>query len=257
MEADMSRSAYRKANPARVAWVIAWRHIKESLRNRSTYVMAAFYVLLPFGLVLFTVRPLLRDAAASPEAARQIGGVIALYMLMAGLLPSTWSVGIAAGAFAAEKEQGSLVPLLATPASNASIFAGKVLGAVLPALTLAAIGVLGYLAENALLFGPRTLALLPPGITVLILALLPAVSLLGAGLSSMISARVNTEQIANQYGSIILTLLWVFLFVVVLRVAAWGIWPFAAAVAAVFVVSIVLVVVSAATWRREEVMARR
>ncbi len=254
-ERDMNGEP-RVAHPLRIAWVIARRHIKESLRNRSTYVMAGFYLLLPLALVLFTLQPILSQPADSP-AGRQAGGTMAVYLLMAGLLPCTWSVGIAAGAFAAEKEQGSLVPLLATPASNNSIFAGKVIGAVLPSLTLAAVGVFGYLTEIALLFGPDTLRLMPPLLAALILALLPGVSLLGAGISSMISARVNTEQVANQYGSIILTLIWLALFLVVLRVLAWGIWPFAIAVVAVFVIAVALVVVSAATWRREEVMARQ
>jgi ABC-type Na+ efflux pump permease subunit len=255
VEMPISRQI-RRANPARVAWVIAWRHIKESLRNRSTYVMGVFYLLLPIGLVWFTLRPVLENVD-SAEGRAFAGTLMAVYLLMAGLLPCTWSVGIAAGAFAAEKEQGSLVPLLATPASNRSIFAGKVLGAVLPALTLAAVGVLGYVSEIAILFGSQDLALLPPGLTVLILALLPAISLLGAGVSSMISARVNTEQVANQYGSLILTFIWLGLFVVVLRVVAWGLWAFAGAVAFIYALAIVLIVLSAATWRREEVLARR
>jgi ABC-2 type transport system permease protein len=245
-----------RANPLRVAWVIAWRHIKESLHNRSTYVMAAFYLLLPLGLVIFTLRPVFQSTPSGPPSS-EVGAVMVVYLLMAGLLPCMWSVGIAAGAFAAEKEQGSLVPLLATPASNASIFAGKVLGSVLPALTLAVAGVIGYLLEVALILGPRALASLPPAITGLVVLLLPATSLLGAGLSSMISARVNTEQVANQYASLILTFLWLALFVVVLRVAAWGVWAFAGAVAAVFIIACALIAVSAATWQREEVMARR
>jgi ABC-2 type transport system permease protein len=252
---------FRRANPLNVIRVIAWRHIKESLRNRSTYVMCAFYMLLPLGLVLFTLRPVYlqvgrmagaRQASASAEAA----SLTAVYLLMAGVLPCTWSVGIASGAFAAEKEQGSLVPLLATPASNASIFAGKVLGSVLPALALAVAGVVAYMIELALAIGPRALAATVSPLAGLILLLLPATSLLGAGLSSMISARVRTEQIANQYGSLILTFLWLGLFVVVLRVAAWGLPIFAAAVAAVYVLACALIVLSAATWRREEVMAR-
>jgi ABC-2 type transport system permease protein len=218
--------------------------------------MGAFYLLFPLGLVISTLRPAMQ-AAGTAQGASQVGRLIAVYLLMAGLLPCTWSVGIAAGAFAAEKEQGSLVPLLATPASNATIFAGKVLGSVLPAMTLAVVGVLGYLVEIALLLGARALGLLPPLMSLLVLALLPATSLLGAGLSSMISARVSTEQVANQYGSLVLTFIWLALFVVVLRAASWGIWLFAAAVAAVFALAILLIVLSAATWRREEVMARR
>jgi ABC-type Na+ efflux pump permease subunit len=250
------RAPIRKAPPLQVIWVIAWRHIKESLHNRSTYLMAAFYLLLPLGLVLFTLRPVLL-AADTESAAQAAGGLMAFYLLMAGLLPCTWSVGIAAGAFAAEKEQGSLTPLLATPASNTSIFAGKVVGAVIPALTLSLSNVIAYLVVIALLFGPAALGLLPLGFTLLMLALLPATSLLGAGLSSMISARVNTEQTATQYGSLILTVITVGLFFLVLRVPIWGLWVFTGVVALIYAVSIVLILISAHTWRREEVMARR
>jgi ABC-type Na+ efflux pump permease subunit len=239
-----------------VIWAIAWRHIKESLHNRSTYLMAAFYLLLPLGLVLFNLRPELL-AAETESAGQEAGGRMAFYLLMAGLLPCTWSVGIAAGAFAAEKEQGSLTPLLATPASNTSIFAGKVAGAVLPALTLSLSNIVAYLVAIALLFGPAALGLLPAGLSFLMVALLPATALLGAGLSSMISARVNTEQVAMQYGSLILTVITVGLFFLVLRVAAWGLAAFAGAVALVFTVSVAIILISARTWRREEVMARR
>jgi ABC-type Na+ efflux pump permease subunit len=166
-------------------------------------------------------------------------------------------VGIAAGAFAAEKEQGSLTPLLATPASNTSIFAGKVVGAVVPALTLSLINIVAYLIAIALLFRPAALGLLPAEFSLLMLALLPAMSLLGAGLSSMISARVNTEQTATQYGSLILTVITVGLFFLVLRVSAWGMAALAGAVALVFIVSVAIILISAHTWRREEVMARR
>jgi ABC-2 type transport system permease protein len=251
-----ARPPIRKAPPLQVIWVIAWRHIKESLHNRSTYLMAAFYLLVPLGLVVFTLRPVLL-AAGTESAAREAGGLMAFYLFMAGLLPCTWSVGIAAGAFAAEKEQGSLTPLLATPASNTSIFAGKVVGAVVPALTLSLCNIVVYLVAIAFLFGPAALGLLPAEFSVLMLALLPAMSLLGAGLSSMISARVNTEQVANQYGSLILTFITVGLFFLILRVPAWGLAAFAGAVALIFAVSIVLILISARTWRREEVMARR
>jgi ABC-2 type transport system permease protein len=250
-----TRHPYRVARPATIAWVIAGRHIRESLRNRSTYVMGAFYVLLPLVLAPFTLRPLIESGRRGLGV--EAGLLMAVYLLMAGLLPCTWSVGIAAGAFAAEKERGSLTPLLATPASNASIFVGKVLGAVLPAVSLALISVGAYLVEILLLFGPRGLGLLPAVLALLIVALLPATSLLGAGVSAMISARVTTEQAANQYGSLILTLIWFGLLTAVLQVLSWGILAFAGVVALLFALAIGLVLVSAATWRREEVMARR
>jgi ABC-2 type transport system permease protein len=250
------RRPIRKAPPLQVVWVIAWRHIKESLHNRSTYLMAVLYLLVPLILVLFTLRPALAKATA-PNDRQVAGALMAFYLLMAGLLPANWAVGIAAGAFAAEKEQGSLTPLLATPASNASIFAGKVIGAVVPALTLALSNVAVYLLAIAVLFGPAALGLMPVKFALLMLALLPVAALLGAGLSSMISARVNTEQSATQYGSLILTVITVGLFFLVLRVTVWGLGVFSGVVALLYVVSIALILISARTWRREEVMARR
>jgi hypothetical protein len=147
--------------------------------------------------------------------------------------------------------------LLATPASNATIFAGKALGAVFPATTLAMLNVIVYLVTIAVAFGPTALSLLPAGFTLLTLALLPGSSLLGAGLSSMVSARVNTEQVANQWSSLILAAVSVALFFVLFRVAAWGLWAFAAAVATFYALALAIILVSARTWRREEVMARR
>jgi hypothetical protein len=73
----------------------------------------------------------------------------------------------------------------------------------------------------------------------------------------MISARVNTEQVAMQYSSLILTVITLGLFFLVIRVTAWGLAAFAGAVALVFTVSVAIILISARTWRREEVMARR
>lgn len=98
-------------------------------------------------------------------------------MLFVGLMPATPAIGIASGVFAGDKERGSLTPLLVTPASNTAIFAGKVLGAILPALAYAAIGILIYFAEIALLYGPDTLGLLPIGLSLLIVLLIPAIVL--------------------------------------------------------------------------------
>ena len=47
------------------------------------------------------------------------------------------------------------------------------------------------------------------------------------------------------------------LFFLVLRVAAWGLAAFAGAVALIFAVAVAIILISARTWRREEVMARR
>ncbi|HEY6411221.1 MAG TPA: hypothetical protein VIY29_27495, partial [Ktedonobacteraceae bacterium] len=193
----------------------------------------------------------------SPREMSFAGTLMAFYLLFVGLMPSTPSIGIASGVFAGDKERGCLTPLLVTPASNTAIFAGKVLGAVLPALAYSIIGILVYLAEIAFLYGPAKLNLLPTGLSILILLVIPALSLLGATLASLISSRVNTFQSAQNYSSLLLFVLWSVLFVLVFLVTIFGLWLFAAVVAAIFILDVLLIVVGANTWRREEVMARQ
>lgn len=247
------RVTYRSSSTIRILWLIAWRQIVEAVRNRSTLVMTGFFLILPLILVVISLRPVLQD----PKALGVAGSFIALYLLMVGLMPATPAIGIASGVFAGDKERGCLIPLLVTPASNTAIFAGKVLGAVLPALAFAAIGIIGYLVEIAVLFGPDKLGLMPGGLLVMILLLIPAISLFGAALACVISSRVSTFQSAQNYSSLILVVLWFGLFGLLFLIGLWGLWVFAAAVAFIFLLDILLIAVSAATWKREEVMARQ
>jgi len=250
------RSEYKRPGTLEVIWLIAWRQIIESLRERSTLTMSAFFLVFPLAMVLLTVRPALQGHL-TPQAASLAGFLMAFYLLFAGLMPCTSAVGIASGVFAGEKERGCLTPLLATSASNTAIFAGKVLGAVVPALMFASISILAYLAEIALLFGGDKLALLPLGLTVLILLLIPAIALFAAGMASVISSRVNTFQSAQHYSSLILVVIWFGLFALVFAANALGLWAFALAVAAIYALAIAFIVVSAVTWRREEFMAKQ
>jgi hypothetical protein len=138
-----------------------------------------------------------------------------------------------------------------------AIFAGKVLGAILPALAYAAVGILVYFAEISLLYGQDTLKLFPTGFSVLIVLLIPAIALFGTALASTLSSRVRTFQSAQNYSSIILTVFWLGLGALFFLARAWGLWSFAIAVIGVYIIATLLIVLSAATWRREEVMARQ
>src|SRR5262249_37638251 len=136
------------------------------------------------------------------------GILLAFFLLFVGLMPATPAVSIASGAFAGDKERGSLMPLLVAPASNTAIFVGKVLGAILPALAYATIGILVYFADIWLLYGLHTLALFPIGFSVVIVLLIPAIVLFSTALASMLSSRVRTFQAAQNYSSLILVVLW-------------------------------------------------
>jgi ABC-type Na+ efflux pump permease subunit len=132
-----------------------------------------------------------------------------------------------------------------------------VLGAVLPALLCAVIGIVVYFVEIMLFFGSEKLALLPITLVALILLVIPAIALLGASLASVISSRVTTFQSAQNYSSLIVIVLWFGLAGLLFLISAWGLWTFAAAVVVLYVIDVLLVVISAKTWRREEVMARQ
>jgi len=248
-------TAHKRASTLQITWLIARRQIGEAVRDRSTLIMSGFFLAFQTVLVLISVGPALQDHTLTGLS--NAGVLMAFFLLFVGLLPATPAVGIASGVFAGDKERGSLTPLLVTPASNTAIFAGKVLGAILPALTYAAIGILVYFAEISLLYGPDKLALLPTGFSVLIVLLIPAIVLFGTALASMLSSRVRTFQSAQNYSSIILVVLWLGLGALFFLARAWGLWAFASAGIGVYVVAVLLIMLSAATWRREEVMARQ
>ncbi|HVC35293.1 MAG TPA: hypothetical protein VNL16_17400 [Chloroflexota bacterium] len=250
-----AREAVRPGD-LRTTWLIARRGAVESLHDHMTvWVSTILALVVPILIVLLVVRP--RANPAGAEAGGTVGSLIAVYLLVTGLFPSSGSIGIAAGMFAGEKEQGSLLPLLATPASNRAIFAGKVLGAVLPALLYAGVAEASYLAEIWLLLGATTLQLLPLAVACAMLALVPVDAVLGAAVAGLVSSRVRTYQSAQMLSSLALFPIMAALFGLAIQMQRWGPWVLVIAVGTILALDVTLVLLGASTWRREEVMARR
>ena len=255
LQSNASRVPYKKANTLYIMWLIARRQMLEAIRDRSTLMLSGMFLIIQTVLVLISVGPALQDHTIA--GLQRAGFLMAFYLLFVGLMPATPAIGIASGVFAGDKERGCLTPLLVTPASNTAILAGKVLGAVLPALAYAITGILIYFTEIALLFGLDKLTLLPVGLSMLIVLLIPGIVLFGTALASVISSRVRTFQAAQNFSSLILVVLWMGLFGLLFLQTALGLWAFAVAVAGVYLVAILFIAISAITWRREEVMARQ
>src|SRR2546421_723189 len=254
-QSNTTRATYKKASAPYITWLIAKRQMLEAIRDKSTLMMSGMFLIVQTVLVLISIGPALQDHTA--VGLQRAGFLMAFYLLFVGLMPATPAIGIASGVFAGDKERGSLTPLLVTPASNTAIFAGKVLGAVLPALGYAIIGILAYFTEITLLYGPGTLGLLPVGLSVLILLVIPAITIMASAVAVVISSRVGTFQSAQNYSSLILVVLWFVLFGLVFLVGLLGLWLFAVVVAVIFGLDVLLIVLGAKTWRREEVMARQ
>lgn len=241
----------------RAMLLIARRGATESLRDRMTLLMSLFFALaFPVFMVLLAIRPAATSAAGDGQGG-VLGSLLAVYLLMVGLLPGSAAVGIAAGQFAGEKEQGSLTPLLASPASNLAIFGGKVLGAVLPAILFSIVAEGAYLGTLAISVGAGTLRLLPPALSLAMLALVPAVALFAATVASLISSRVRTFNAAQQLGGLVLLPVWGALFGLAFKLTDWGPGALVAAVVGLLAADVALALLAAATWRREEVLAQR
>lgn len=253
-EGMLPASNYTQPGMVRVAWLIARRQILEALLERSAVIMTVFFLVFQAALVYFSLRPLLQDRL-TPQTIGITATLMAFYLLFVGLMPSSPAIGIAAGVFAGDKERGCLTPILVLPISNRAIFAGKVLGAVLPALLYSAINIIAYYLE-ILYYGPDKLGLLPLGTSLLILLLIPGVTIFGAALATIISSRVSTFQTAQTYSSIISMVLWFVLFGLIFVATARGVLTFIAAVLAIYGIDALLISVAASTWRREEIIAR-
>jgi ABC-type Na+ efflux pump permease subunit len=240
----------------RTTWLIARRAAAESVHDRMTTVLGALWSLAaPLLVVLFVIRPVAIQGGRLAEEA--LPTLVAGYLLGVGLMPASVSIGIACGLFAGEKEQGNLLPLLATPATNRAIFAGKVLGAVLPGLLYAAIAEVSYVTEIRLFLGASTLRLMPLALSVALVALVPADTVLEAAVASLVSSRVRTYQSAQMLSGLALFPVMGALFALAFEMQRRGVWIVALAIASIVVLDGLLILVSAATWRREEVLARR
>lgn len=253
MTVDLTaRRAPRPPGTALAMLLIARRGALEALRDRTTVFMGLF-----FGFV-FPVFMLATAVRASAEGAGAgAGNLLAFYLLVLGLLPTTAGIGVASGQFAGEKEQGSLVPLLACPASNLAIFAGKVLGAVGPALLFAALAEATYFVGLAVSGGAERIELLPPALSAAMLLLVPGVAVFAATVASLISSRVRTYNTAQQLGGLALLPLWGGVFALATRMESWSALGLLVVVLVLYAIDAALAILAAATWRREEVLAHR
>lgn len=246
--------AFIPPGDAMTLWLIGRRAALESLRDRMTLLMSVFFaVVMPLGLLVFLLRPIVADSAVDEAT---LGGMLTFYLLMVGLAPAVSAVGIAAGQFAGEKERGILTPLLASPASNLAIFGGKVLGAIMPPLGYAAVGELVYLVGIVGLFGPARLQLIPPGLGVAMVCLVPEITALGAIIASLISSRVRTFNAAQQMAGLALIPVWGVVLSLAFRLSDWGVLGLVVVLGGILLLDVVLVIVAAASWRREDVLSQ-
>src|SRR5437879_4108678 len=116
-------------------WVVMRRELRALLQDRRSVVLIVI-----FGLVFpsLIANSALNSRTKAPLALGILTQVL-VFPYIAGLQS-------AITAFVGEREHGTLGPLLATPLSNVSIFAGKLLGAAyIPSMATGALGFAAFL----------------------------------------------------------------------------------------------------------------
>ncbi len=247
------RTFYTPLSTLSIIWLIAYRQMAEALWKLSSLVTFGVSLVINTFIIWNTIQ----SQNHTLNGQHTIGNILAYLLLFVALLNAQPAVGIAAGVFAGDKERGCLLPLLATPASNTALFAGKVLGAVIPALLYTLAGIIIYLIEVVSLLGSATLALMPLGLSLAVAVFIPALLIFGATVASLISSRVATFQSAQTYSSLITTGLWIIFGILVLAITLFPLWIFVLTVIVVYALDGLLIVLAARTWQREEVMAKQ
>ena len=107
-------------------WLIAWREIRwEVFLDRASLLRTGIFVVIPLFFVLSN-----RGVPPGPGGDLTLIGLA----LQSVFFPALSGVALIAATFTAEKENGTLVPLLAAPIRDFDIVLGKLVGMVVPVM---------------------------------------------------------------------------------------------------------------------------
>ncbi|HEV8535911.1 MAG TPA: ABC transporter permease [Candidatus Limnocylindria bacterium] len=178
-------------------WLIAWREIRwEVFLDRGSLLRAGIFVIIPLFFVI-------SNRGIPPGAA---GDTALLGLaLQSVFFPSLGGVALIAATFAAEKENGTLVPLLAAPIRDLDIVLGKLVGMVLPVMTTCAVTIVAAYALAAYRYGAERVArVLTPELlyAFLVLSLLYLVTT--GSITMIVAARVRSSRAAQQIAGLII-----------------------------------------------------
>ena len=222
-------------------FVVMRRELRALLQDRRSVTM-----MLIFGLVLPIV------IANGAIGARGRPDIVLVIMTEVLVFPYIAGLQAALTAFVGEREHGTLGPLLATPLSNVSIFAGKLLGAAyVPSLATSAIGFTALFLRGKAA-DPFTIVSHGVLLETVVLSLV-------AGFAMVVLGLLFGSKAKSVRGAQAITAVVVFpvifgvqaLAFVVVRESAWIAWSIMLGFAVAIVVSVGL---SARIWNREEAL---
>ena len=179
--------------------VLVRREIRDTMRDWRIVVPIILLTLIFPVLMNFTADQVLQWVAryGTPIVGERI---IPFLLMIVGFFPISFSLVIALETFVGEKERHSLEPLLATPLSNAELYWGKMLAAVIPPALASYLGLSLYL--TGLYFTLHYVV--PLELLVVILALNASETLVMVAGAVVVSSQTTSVRAANLLASFII-----------------------------------------------------
>ena len=139
----------------------------------------------------------------SPEGAIQ-AWIFQQFLVLLVLTPVAASMSVAAYSVIGEKQARTLEPLLATPLTTFELLAAKVLGALIPAVSLTAACFIVYVAGVGIFAEAGVYrALLTASPLAIVFVLGPLAALVALQLAVCVSSRVSDVRSAQQIGALV------------------------------------------------------
>ncbi len=183
----------------RLVLVLTGREIRDTLRDWRMVVPILILTLLFPALMSLVANMALSWVAR--YGAPIVGDRLLPFLLMVvGFFPITFSLVIALETFVGEKERKSLEPLLATPLSDAQLYVGKTLAAMIPPLVAAYMGIGVYLVGLWVFEGWAP----SPELLALVLTLTTAEALVMVSSAVVVSSQTTSARAANLLASFII-----------------------------------------------------
>ena len=191
-----ARTSSRRYN---ALWTIIRREVSDTLSD--------WRILIPI-IVLTIVMPLIATGATlalqiSQATPTELQPIMPFFVLLVGFLPASFSLVIALEVFVGEKEHGTLESLLAMPISDAQLYLGKTLAALVTPL-LASLGSMAIYYGTLQLFGASILLVrVTPTVFLGMIAISWVQALAMVTGAVVISSHTSSVRVANLMASFV------------------------------------------------------
>jgi len=134
----------RWSDDLRMAWLVAWRELRDQIRDwRIIFPMLVLTLILPFLADLGAQAAIdFTTTYGTPLIAERL---VPFLLMVVGYFPITVSLVIALESFVGEKERGTIEPLLVTPLKDWQLFAGKLIAGTAAPLVTSYLGITVYM----------------------------------------------------------------------------------------------------------------